>query len=276
MADLHVEKFAAILNWGCEGWIDVNPCAGIERLHESSRLDKVWSWEQEAIFLAGKPELDKPPARPDLIEAYLLAVWLGLREGDLVSLLASEYDGEKVRRELQKRARRRGRPRPPKRVTIPVGGPVKPVIGGMKGRLGLDVADVSERARTKLLLNSEGRPWASGASFYEVFHRECVRLGIEDRTFHDLRRTAVTRLAIAGCTEAEIKSITGHSISEIKDILEVHYLYLDPQIAINAIKKLENSTLHIYAQFIRQFIERRLNEAKSGTQRPTERPTEVT
>ena len=219
MADLHVKKFSAILNWGGDDGADANPCAGIEPLYEGSRLDKVWSWEKEALFLGGNPELDQPPARPDLIEAYLLAVWLGFREGDLVGLLASEYDGEKVRRELQKRVRRGRRARPPKRVAVPAGGPAKPILDAMKRRLGLDVADVSERARKELLLNSEGRPWASGATFYAAFHAECVRLGIKDRTFHDLRRTAVTRLAIAGCSEPEIKSITGHSISEIREHL---------------------------------------------------------
>ena len=201
----------------------------------------------------------------------MVAVWLGLRKSDVVSLLASEYDGIFVRRELIKRGRRAR----PKQVTIPVGGPLKPILDGMKRRLGLDVADVNEGARKILLLNSDGRPWASGASFYESFHRECVRLGIKDRTFHDLRRTAVTRLAIAGCTEAEIASITRHSISEVKSILEKHYLHLDPQIAINAIRKLENSTLGIYTHFVRQFMERRLDETKSGTEHPTDVPTEV-
>lgn len=69
MADLHLEKFSAILNWGVKrGLADANPCADIERLYQGSRLDKVWSWEQEAVFLAGNPQLDLAPARPDLVE----------------------------------------------------------------------------------------------------------------------------------------------------------------------------------------------------------------
>jgi hypothetical protein len=35
--------------------------------------------------------------------------------------------------------------------------------------------------------------------------------------FHDLRATAVMRLAIAGCTEAEIATITGHSLERARD-----------------------------------------------------------
>jgi integrase len=58
-------------------------------------------------------------------------------------------------------------------------------------------------------------------------------------TFHDLRGTAVTRLAIAGCTEAEIATITGHSLRDVRSILDVHYLHRDPALAESAIRKLE-------------------------------------
>jgi hypothetical protein len=43
-------------------------------------------------------------------------------------------------------------------------------------------------------------------------------------TFNDLRGTAVTRLALVGCTEAEIASITGHSLRDVRSILDAHYL----------------------------------------------------
>jgi hypothetical protein len=38
--------------------------------------------------------------------------------------------------------------------------------------------------------------------------------------FRDLRGTAVTRLALAGCTEAEIAVYTGLSLSGVREILE--------------------------------------------------------
>jgi hypothetical protein len=61
-------------------------------------------------------------------------------------------------------------------------------------------------------------------------------------TFNDLRGTAVTRLALAGSKEAEIATITGHSLSEVNSILDKHYLNRDPQLAENAIRKLEART----------------------------------
>jgi integrase len=61
-------------------------------------------------------------------------------------------------------------------------------------------------------------------------------------TFHDLRGTAVTRLALVGCSEAEIATVTGHSLRSVRAILDTHYLHRDPALAESAIRKLENRT----------------------------------
>ena len=61
-------------------------------------------------------------------------------------------------------------------------------------------------------------------------------------TFNDLRGTAVTRLAIAECTEAEIATITGHSLRGGRAILDSHYLSRDPALGESAIRKLEKGT----------------------------------
>lgn len=53
----------------------------------------------------------------------------------------------------------------------------------------------------------------------------------------DLRDTAVTWLAMAGCTIPEICAITGHEIKSAYDILK-HYLALNPEMADSAMAKL--------------------------------------
>ena len=55
-----------------------------------------------------------------------------------------------------------------------------------------------------------GKPWTSDG-FRASWGKACKRAGIVGVTFHDLRGTAVTRLALVGCTEAQIATITGHS-----------------------------------------------------------------
>lgn len=69
----------------------------------------------------------------------------------------------------------------------------------------------------------------------EVF--KAAGLG-DDVQFRDLRRTAVVRLAEAGCTIPEICAITGHSLSDGAKILKV-YLPLSRQMAENAIDKVQ-------------------------------------
>ena len=49
----------------------------------------------------------------------------------------------------------------------------------------------------------------------------------------------VTRLALAGCSTPQIASISGHSLRDINEILEAHYLHLDEAMADSAIRQLQ-------------------------------------
>ena len=60
---------------------------------------------------------------------------------------------------------------------------------------------------------------------------------LADARDQDLRDTAVTWLARAGCTIPEIGAITGHSSETIHAILK-HYLVQHPELAENAMQKL--------------------------------------
>jgi integrase len=61
-------------------------------------------------------------------------------------------------------------------------------------------------------------------------------------TFHDLRGTAVVRLAIAGASVPQIAAVTGHSLKDVEAILDAHYLGRDIQLAEAAVLKLEART----------------------------------
>jgi len=49
----------------------------------------------------------------------------------------------------------------------------------------------------------------------------------------------VTRLAVAGASESEIGTITGHSLRDVGAILDAHYLSRDSQLAESGIRKRE-------------------------------------
>jgi integrase len=60
---------------------------------------------------------------------------------------------------------------------------------------------------------------------------------VAGKWFLDLRDTAVTWLFMAGCTVAEIATITGHSLRTVQDILDKHYFVRTDAMAQSAAKK---------------------------------------
>jgi integrase len=210
------------------GKIDVNPCVAGERLYRSARVDKVWSEDDEAAFLRSAPAHLHLP--------LLLALWTGQREGDLLRLSWSAYDSSVIRLRPRKTITRKS---PQGRtVIIPVGVLAQEGAGEASPlKAALDVA-AREKKSPIVLLTSEGRPWTEGG-FRASFNKARDKAGIVGLTFHDLRGTAVTRLALMGVEVPEIASITAHSLKDVQAILDAHYLHRDPQLAWNAIRKLE-------------------------------------
>jgi len=202
------------------GKIDANPCTGGERLYQSARVDKIWMLGDEEAFLKSAPAHLHLP--------LLLALWTGQREGDLLRLSWSAYDGKVIRLRPRKTITRK-RPRG-KAVTIPIGAPLQAV---------LDAAAKTKQSPI-ILLSSEGTPWTE-AGFRASFNKARDKAGVVGLTFNDTRGTAVTRLALCGATEPEIATITGHSLKDVCAILDAHYLNRDVELAWSAIRKLEMS-----------------------------------
>jgi integrase len=215
-ADYAWTVLARVLSWSLNrGLIGTNPCERGGRLYRGGgRAEKIWTAADEAAFLAGAP--------PHLHLPLLLALWTGQRQGDLLRLPWSAYDGTNIRLQQSKTGAR---------VSIPVGAPLKAA---------LDSAAKAKHGPI-ILTSTDDRPWTSDG-FRASWRKACQRVGIVGVTFHDLRGTAVTRLAICGCTEAEIATITGHSLRSVRAILDSHYLNRDPALAESAIRKLERGT----------------------------------
>jgi integrase len=112
---------------------------------------------------------------------------------------------------------------------IPVGAPLQTVLDARR----------PERAEGPILRNTFGDPWTGDgfrASWAKAFDR--AKLGDDDLHFHDLRGTAVTRLALSRCTTPQIAAITGHSPRDVDEILKAHYLGGQAELAEQAIVKL--------------------------------------
>jgi integrase len=214
-ADYTWSVLARVLSWAVDrGTITANPCERGGRLYRASRNEKVWTEDDENSFLKHVPA--------HLHLALLLGLWTGQRQGDLLRLPWSAYDGATIRLRQSKTGAR---------VSIPVGAPLK--------------AALDQAAKAKhgpiILTSTDQQPWTSDG-FRTSWRKACQKAGIIGVTFNDLRGTAVTRLALAECTEAEIATITGHSLRDVRSILDAHYLNRDPALAENAIRKLERRT----------------------------------
>lgn len=191
--------------------VGANPAAKFRQLRTKPR-HQVWSHDDEAAFLAAAP--------PELRLAYLLAVYTAQREGDLLALRWSAWDGEC----LTLRQAKTGRP-----LVVPAAAPLAAELGRWR------------RRPTVILTDARGLPW-SPDHFRHRFAATRNAAGVDPQLrFQDLRRTAIVRLAEAGCTTPEITAISGHEIGYAQAILET-YLPRSAEMARAAVVKLETAS----------------------------------
>jgi integrase len=194
------------------GLITTNPCEGGGRLYKANRTDRIWQDQDVAKFLSDTPS--------GLALAMMLALWTGQRQGDLLRLPWSAYDGRQIRLQQSKTGRR---------VLVPAGQPLRLLL------------DRTERRGPLILTTARGKAWTSDG-FRTSWGKACKRAGIRGLTFHDLRGSAVVRLALADATVPQIATFTGHSLRDVEAILDAHYLGRDVKLAEIAIMKLETRT----------------------------------
>jgi integrase len=208
-ADYAYGTLARILSWALKRrLIATNPCASGGKLYQGTRVDKIWTDDDVSRFLRTAP--------PYLKLAMLLAIYTGQRQGDLLRLPWSAYDGAVIKIRQRKTGAYVG---------IPVADVLKSAL------------DAAPKRSPIILTSSKGKPWTE-SGFQSAWGKATMRAAVRGLTFHDLRGTAVVTLARAECNEVEIYSITGHKPSDVQAILTAHYLPRDAEVASNAIAKL--------------------------------------
>jgi integrase len=217
-ADYAYVFFNIVLNWGKKrGKLPANPCRdqGVEKLYTTDRRDKVWTDEQMTAFRAH--------ASPEIGLALELGFWTLQRQGDLLELPWSAYDGDVITL-TQNKTRAE--------VVVPVAGPLKAML------------DATPRKSPIMLVNQSGIPWSENG-FRVMWAKTCHKAGVANSraggvTFHDLRGTGASRMGRAGCTTIEIASITGHGLESgtARSSLD-GYVRRDLSVARSAIAKFE-------------------------------------
>jgi integrase len=75
---------------------------------------------------------------------------------------------------------------------------------------------------TTILVWPDGQPWKVD-HFRHGWRKTTLAANLDGLRFHDLRGTMVTSLADAGCTVAQIASVTGHSLKNVENIIEKYF-----------------------------------------------------
>jgi integrase len=209
-ADNLFSALARLGSWALgRGEVTANVLDKVERVYHADRADKLWLPEHIAAFLRVAPA--------EMQTALILALHTGQRQGDLRRLPWSAYDGTRITLKQGKGGRE---------VSVRCTTALKAHLDGL------------ERRGLLVLLSKRGRAFTKryfADQWDEAYKASRIDAGLH---FHDLRGTAVTMLAEAGCTVPEIAAITGHSLKSVTDILEV-YLSRTRELADAAIVKLE-------------------------------------
>lgn len=218
-ADMLITVLARILSVALDReLIERNPLEKVEKISAGTRRDTIWTDGQVAKF--------KASAGTKLALAIDLARWTGQRQGDLLALTWSAYDGTHISLRQSKTGRQ---------VRIKVSGELKAVL------------DSTPREAATILTTARGTPgrgvdgqrrsvsrsWTSDG-FRASWAKACVKAKIEGVTFHDLRGTFVTLAYRNGASIKEIAEVTGHSERDAESIIRKHYLAGDA-----AVTKLE-------------------------------------
>lgn len=217
-ADYAMTVLGLILSWSLDrGLVAYNHAQKPRKTYRSDRSEKIWREADIAAFM------DK--AGLDLQLALVLARDTGQRQGDLLRLTWAAYDGTYIRLTQSKTG---------KRVEVLVTRELKAALKKAKAKR----SEAGIEATT-ILTRPDGQPWKVD-HFRHAWREVTQAAGLDGLRFNDLRGTAVTGLADAGCTSIQIAAITGHSLKSVDGILE-HYLARTTAQGTSAIVKLENA-----------------------------------
>lgn len=216
-ADLIMAVFSKIIAFAVDREeIDRSPIGKIEKLADSTRRDSIWTEDQIEAFKA------KAPAR--MVLALELARWTGQRQGDLLKLTWSAYDGTHISLRQAKTG---------VRVRVKVAEELKPLLDAEKARReARNKDDTAKVASLTILTNRSGKPFTEG--FRSSWAKACAEAKVTGVTFHDLRGTFITLAHRSGASIKEIAEVTGHSEKDAESIIRKHYLAGD-----SAVTKLE-------------------------------------
>jgi integrase len=239
MAKGAIAVLSAAYSWGelAVGWeLPGNPCLRLKLPSPDAR-----------VVIYGEGEISALVATADAMglasigDAIMLGLFCGQRQGDILALVDQGGSNRTIaERASEGEALRFVQGKTGARVAV-FAAPelVARLADAERRRKARNVTIVGDVA--VVLREETGAAW-DGDPFRKAFAAVRAEASkslptIADKKFLDLRDTAVTWLARAGCTIPEICSMSGHSLQSATTILK-HYLELGEPLAREAIRKM--------------------------------------
>lgn len=208
-----------------------NPAQGI-RIAGTPPRRSVWSKGAELAFLEACEELNRPSQR----RAFILGLYTGQREGDVLSLkwpnVTTTPDGMTLCLTQSKTG-----------TYLEI--PAARIVAEELKRDTIDGICQIGRRSGALVKNEYTNTGWKGDAFRKVFAQIRARaqqnhpeIDFSNLQFIDLRRTCVVRMAEQGATIPQITAVTGHKTDECQRIIET-YLPRNRTMAAEAIRKLD-------------------------------------
>lgn len=188
-ANYVVTLLSRLFSWGKpRGWRDDNPAYKMEKIKRpknARKVNRAWQDREIAVVLAEAPA-------DALLVPVMLSLCTGLREGDVIKMPKTKYDGQLV----ATRAAKNGR-----EIWIPAHPELRRVLDG-----------APKTNATTLVTNSHGRPYKNSGGFQSRFFKFIRKLQAEGKvgsglTFHGLRHTQGKWIIEAG--------------GDIEDVMEI-------------------------------------------------------
>lgn len=235
-----------------EGLITVNPCT-------NANPPKMDTKEKKAVPPAKVQELIDTFCPTDTHEcAYLLAITMGLRRGEICGLSWGDIDFERnvvdVTRSYDNLGNLKGTKTKAGTRLLPLHPVARDALLQMKEaqKVRFEKNNLSRhqhkatRGKKELILQSKGTPVITGKYGQRVLPTSMSRwwaadragYGLEDYTLHELRHTYLTMLAMSGVHPKVMQELAGHYSSQITMDIYTHVSMEAKRAAVEAVSNL--------------------------------------
>ena len=169
-----------------KGYIDKNPCNGIKRLNELSRLKTLSDEDINKLISGATNKLTK-----DLIT---FLIYTGCRKGEALNLKWDDVDMQNDVIAVKGTKTKYDR-------YIPISKPLKAILGG-----------IEKKDNCLYVFNDNGRKLGD---FKRSFHTGCRNTGLKDLRIHDLRHVFASKMVMNGTSLYITGELLGHRTTQM-------------------------------------------------------------